>query len=188
MNSIVSNFEMGVGGWLGIIAGLYAMSKDMGQRKYTFAVICPFIGSFLYWGATTLVRQTIFLCLSTIRSLFRFDAMACFLMVLFLSGTVFPTIHTLRLWTAPPAPSPPPSEPPSEPSSADTSTQESSESESESSEESKSDAPSGDESPIPSRRASNVSDRVRVINEDGSDSPLSFEKVGSDDENDKKKN
>jgi hypothetical protein len=184
MNSIESNFEMGVGGWLGIIVGVCAMSKDYGRHKYTFAAISPFVGSFLYWGATALVRQSIYLCLSTIRSLYRFDAIACFLMVLFLSGAVFPTIHTLRMWTAPPAPpTPPPSEPSSEassePSSTDTSTHE---------ETDESKEPESDESPIPSRRQSNVSDRVRVINEDGSDSPLSFEKVGSDDDADKKKN
>ncbi len=187
MNSIESNFEMGVGGWLSIIVGFCAKTKDYGRHKYAFAAISPFVGSFLYWGVTSLVRQSIFLCLSTIRSLWRFDAIACFLMVLFLSGAVFPTIHTLRMWTAPPAPpSPPPSEPPSEPSSTDTSTQESDESEE--SDESK--EPESEESPIPSRRQSNVSDRVRVINEDGSDSPLSFEKVGSDDDTaaDKKKN
>jgi hypothetical protein len=151
------------------------------------------VGSFLYWSAVTFVRQSIIFSLSTLRSMFRYDAIACFLMVLFLSGTVFPTIHTLRVWSAPPAPpSPPPSEPPSEePSSADTSMQESSDSDdSEESKEPESEAPSGDASPIVSRRASNVSDRVRVLNEDGSESPLSFEKVGSDDDAaaDKKKN
>jgi hypothetical protein len=189
MNSVVSNFEMGVGGWLGILAGLYTLTKDFGRYRNAIVIASPFVGSFLYWGAVTLVRQSIFFGLSTLQSLLRFDAIACFLVVLFLNGTVVPTVLTIRQWTAPPAPpSPPPSEPPSEPSSTDTSTQESDESDSES--DSKSDSKS-DESSIPSRRASNVSDRIRVINEDGSDSPLSFEKVGSDDESavaSKKKN
>ena len=143
-------------------------------------IACPFVGSFLYWSVTTLVRQSIFFSMSTLRSMCRYDAIACFLMVMFLNGTVFPTIHTLRIWSAPPAqPSPPSSESPSEePSSADTSMQESSDSDD--SEESK--EPESEASPIASRRQSNVSDRVRVLNEDGSESPLSFEKVGSDDD------
>ncbi len=193
MNSVVSNFEMGVGGWLGILAGLYTLTKDFGHYRNAIVIACPFVGSFLYWGITSLVSQSIFFGLSTLRSLFRFDAITCFLVVLFLNGTIVPTVLTIRQWAAPPAPpSPPPSEPPSEPSSADTSMEESSDSDdSEESKEPESDTSSCNTSPIQSRRASNVSDRVRVINEDGSDSPLSFEKVGSDDDAtaaDKKKN